>query len=343
MVTTTTTSLNLLRGKRWRRLACMSSTAMDYAVGTVVLAAAAFAGGHAVIWKREPRSAAMWLLVIILLPAAGPVLYALFGVNRVQRRAKRLRGRTRARTPPNLERTLPGTQLAPLARLIDAVAERPLVAGNSVEPLIDGREAYPAMLEAIDNARTAVALSTYIFHADGIGARFIEALLSAHRRGVAVRVLIDDVSYRFSWSNAGKILRRAGVRVDVFNPPLVPARLNGLHLRNHRKILVVDGAVGFTGGFNIDRRYWGEGASRDLHFRLRGPVVSQLMEVFVEDWAFAADETLRGAPWFCSQEDAGQCIARTLDAGPDESNQRLRWAYIGGLNEARHSVRICTP
>src|SRR5438034_763089 len=90
----------------------------------VCLAAAAFAAGHAVIWKREPRSAALWLLVIILLPAAGPVLYALFGVNRVQRRAARLRGRSRARPAPSLERTLPGTQLVPLARLIDAVAER---------------------------------------------------------------------------------------------------------------------------------------------------------------------------------------------------------------------------
>src|SRR5438093_5047082 len=177
---------------------------MDYAVGTVVLAAAAFAAGHAVIWKREPRSAALWLLVIILLPAAGPVLYALFGVNRVQRRAARLRGRSRARPAPSLERTLPGTQLVPLARLIDAVAERPLVSGNSIEPLIDGHEAYPAMLEAIDGARSAIALATYIFHADGIGARFIDALVAAHRRGVAVRVLIDDVSYRFAWSNAGK-------------------------------------------------------------------------------------------------------------------------------------------
>ena len=317
---------------------------MDYVFGAVVVTAALFAAGHAVIYKREPRSAALWLLVIMLLPAAGPVLYTLFGVNRVQRRAARMRGtRERPRTPLSLERTLPGTQLAPLARLIDMVAERPLVSGNGVEPLVDGGEAYPAMLAAIERARASVALASYIFHGDDIGERFVEALVAATRRGVQVRVLIDDVSSRFSWSSAAKKLRRAGVTVGVFNPTLVPARLHAMNLRNHRKILVVDGAIGFTGGFNIDRRYWGEAAYRDVHFRLRGPVVGQLMEVFVEDWKFATDETLRGAPWFCAPEDAGECIARCIDGGPDERVERLRWALIGGLNEARRSVRICTP
>jgi cardiolipin synthase A/B len=316
---------------------------MDYAFGAAVLLAAGFAAGHAVVYKRDPRSAALWLLAILLLPAVGPVLYAFLGVNRVQRRAMRMRRRPWQRPSISLEQTLPGTHLAPLARLVDAVATRPLVSGNSVEPLLDGGEAYPAMLEAIDGARASVALASYIFHGNGIGERFVEALARAHQRGVAVRVLIDDVSCRFSWSAASKKLRKAGVPVGVFNPPLVPARLHALNLRNHRKILVVDGAVGFTGGINIDRRYWGEGASRDLHFRLCGPVVNQLMDVFAEDWSFTSDETLQGAPWFFPAQDAGQVLARTLEAGPDERFGRLRWAYIGGLNEARRSVRICTP
>ena len=317
---------------------------MDYVIGAVVIGAAALAAGHAIVYKRDPRSASLWVLVVLLLPAAGPVLYALFGVNRVQRRAARLRGtQPRPLPPPNLEQTLPGTQLAPLARVIGAVAERPLVEGNAVEPLVDGREAYPAMLAAVESARSSVALASYIFHGAGIGERFVVALAAAQRRGVAVRVLIDDVSDRFSWSSAAKKLRAAGVPVGVFNQTLVPARLHAMHLRNHRKILVVDGAIGFTGGMNIDRRYWGEGAYRDLHFRLRGPVVAQLMEVFVEDWAFSTDEALRGAPWFCALENAGEVVARTVDAGPDESFERLRWAFIAGLNEARRSVRLCTP
>ena len=316
---------------------------MDYAFGAAVIIAALAAAGHAVVYKREPRSAAMWLLVIMLLPAAGPVLYALFGVNRVERRARRMRRLRLRRPPPDIEQTLPGTQLKPLARLVGAVAGRPLVEGNAVEPLIDGREAFPAMLEAIDGARSSVVFASYIFHRDGIGERFVNALAAAQRRGVAVRVLIDDVAARFSWSSPAKPLRRAGVPVGIFNRTLVPARLHAMHLRNHRKILVVDGALGFTGGFNVDRRYWGERAFRDLHFRLRGPVVGQLTEVFAEDWAFATDEELRGPPWFCAPQDAGTAIARVIEAGPDESFGRLRWAYAGALSEARRSVRICTP
>jgi cardiolipin synthase len=317
---------------------------MDYALGAAVLALAGFAAGHAVIYKREPRSAALWLLVILLLPAAGPVLYALLGVNRVQRRALRMRrDRQRYRTALESNERPQGAQLAGLARLVGEVSQRPLLPGNAIQPLVDGSEAYPAMLEAIEGARGSIALSSYIFHGNGIGARFVEALVRAARRDVAVRVLIDDVSYRFSWSSAAKKLRRAGVSVGIFNPPLIPARLHAVHLRNHRKILVVDGMLGFTGGLNIDRRYWGEGASRDLHFRLRGPVVGQLMDVFAEDWHFATDEALQGDLWFPKIFAHGDSLARGIEAGPDEGFERLRWAILGGLNAARNSVRICTP
>jgi cardiolipin synthase len=316
---------------------------MDYAFGAAVLIAAALAAGHAVVYKRDPRSAALWLLAILMLPAIGPILYALLGVNRVQRRALRLRRGQRQRAVLESNEKPRGTDLVALSRLVGEVSRRPLLPGNAIDVLVDGAEAYPAMLEAIDGARGSIALSSYIFHGNGIGERFVEALVRAARRDVAVRVLIDDVSDRFSWSSAAKHLRRAGVPVGIFNPPLIPARLHAVHLRNHRKILVVDGLTGFTGGMNIDRRYWGEGASRDLHFRLRGPVVAQLMEVFAEDWYFTMDETLQGDPWFPKIFAHGDSLARGIEAGPDQSFERLRWAILGGLNAARRSVRICTP
>jgi cardiolipin synthase A/B len=131
--------------------------------------------------------------------------------------------------------------------------------------------------------------------------------------------------------------------VGDFNPPIVPARLNAFNLRNHRKILVVDGTLGFTGGMNIDRRYWGDGAYRDTHFRLRGPVVAHLMEVFVDDWQFTTDEALRGNEWFPQVAASGNSLARGIEAGPDEAFERLRWTYLGALSTARRSVRICTP
>jgi cardiolipin synthase len=300
--------------------------------------------GHAVIYKRDPRSAALWVLLAWLLPIAGAILYVFFGVNRVQRRAARLRrDLVRVRTTSESDERLPVTELVPLARLVGEVVERPLLPGNSIVPLVNGDEAYPAMLQAIDEARTSVALASYIFHADGIGENFVNALIRARQRGVAVRVLIDDVSCRFSLHSPAKPLRRGGVPVGDFNPPLVPARLNAFNLRNHRKILVVDGELGFTGGMNIDRRYWGENAYRDTHFRLNGPVVAHLMEVFADDWLFTTDEALRGPEWFPPLAACGDSLARGIEAGPDEEFERLRWAYVGALNAAQRTVRICTP
>jgi cardiolipin synthase A/B len=320
------------------------ATALDLAFGAVVLALALATAGHAVIYKRDPRSAALWVLLAWLLPVIGALLYVFFGVNRVQRRAARLRrDLVRVRTTSESDERLPVTELVPLARLVGEVVERPLLPGNCIEALVDGVEAYPAMLQAIESAQSSVALASYIFHGDGIGERFVDALIGAQRRGVEVRVLIDDVSCRFSLHSPAKRLRQAGVPVGDFNPPLVPARVNAFNLRNHRKILVVDGHLGFTGGINIDRRYWGEDAYRDTHFRLRGPVVAHLMEVFVDDWLFATDEALRGPKWFAQLEPAGKSLARGIEAGPDEAFERLRWAYVGALNAAQRTVRIATP
>jgi cardiolipin synthase len=321
---------------------------IDYVYAVALVVVAAVAAGHAVMYKRDSRSAALWVIVIWVLPAVGSILYYLLGINRVQRRAARLRGRlVRHRAQSQFPVSEPGTHFLPLARLVGAVVDRPLLSGNAIEVLIDGAQAYPAMLEAISSARTSLTLASYIFQSDGIGADFVDALVEAHRRGVQVRVLIDDVDVRFSRSSAAKPLRKAGVPLAIFNPPAVPARLHAINLRNHRKILVADGALAFTGGMNIDRRYWRpdapEQAYRDLHFRVRGPVVAQLQEVFADDWLFSAGEALRGAQWFPSLRAAGADLARAIEAGPDEAFERVRWAMLGALNQAQRSVRICTP
>lgn len=322
--------------------------AVDFAFAAAVLVAAVFASAHAVLYKREARSAALWLAVVWVLPALGPFLYLTIGVNRVERRATRLRRRmVRHRTEAQFPASEPGTHFTPLARLVGQIVGRPLLPGNSVEALTDGVHAYPPMLEAIGRARRSIAMSSYIFHGDGIGEQFVAALAGAVKRGVAARVLIDDVDARWSRSSAVKPLRRAGIQVAVFNPPFLPARLHAMNLRNHRKILVVDGLDAFTGGMNVDSGYWNPAAPgqalRDLHFRVRGPVVAQLMEVFADDWHFTTGEALRGERWFPRLAPAGEILARGIEAGPDESFERARWAIIGGLSAAQRSVRILTP
>lgn len=277
---------------------------LAWAATLLSIAVAVSVAGHAVVYKRDPRSATIWVLLIGLLPLSGSLLYLLFGINRYQRRARRLFPRTdRPLRTVDLSLGHAGlpAELAGLAHLVGRATGLPLTGGNRLEQLVDGEQAYPAMLGAIKSARHSIALSSYIFDGQGIGAQFVDALHRAHARGVQVRVLIDDVSARWVRHSAYQCLTRAGVAVASFNPPLIPARLHAAHLRNHRKLLVVDGEAGFTGGMNIFRPYWRpevpEQAFHDLHFRLRGPVVAYLVQCFTEDWCNTTGERLDDCFW----------------------------------------------
>ncbi|EHQ53700.1 cardiolipin synthetase 2 [Ectothiorhodospira sp. PHS-1] len=317
------------------------------------LAAALAAAGHAVIYKRDPRSATLWVLLITLLPLVGSLLYLLFGINRYQRRARKLYPGTGYASPAadclEVPDALPSS-FAGLVHLVGGTTGQPLTAGNRIEPLLDGEQAYPAMLAAIESARHSVALVSYIFDGQGISAQFVAALRQAHARGVHVRVLIDDVSARWVHKNAYRLLKRSGMPVAPFNPTLIPARLHAAHLRNHRKLLVIDGETGFTGGMNIHTPYWNPEdpgrAQRDLHFRIQGPVVAHLRKCFTEDWCDTMGERLDESFWgepVAQATAPGNSWARGIEAGPDETLDRIRWTFMGALNAARHSVRIWTP
>ena len=316
------------------------------------------AAGHAVLYKRDSRAAIAWVGFIWLLPLLGAVLYFLFGINRLRRQAILLRGsieRYRAHEiqpecpPEELQHHLPAHagHLSMLARVVGGVVKRPLLQGNLIEPLLNGDEAYPAMLEAIRQARRAVSFVTYIFDRDKAGLAFARAFGEAARRGVEVRVLIDAAGTRYSWPSVLHALRQEGVRYARFLPSFALSHLMAMNLRTHRKILVADGQVGFTGGMNIRAGHWlglqPRNPVQDIHFRVRGPVVTQLQEVFADDWLFTTGESLRGESWFPKPEIAGGALARGVPDGPDEDFEKLRWTILGALSIARRSVRIVTP
>jgi cardiolipin synthase len=330
----------------------------NYFVTGLGLLLAVWASGHALVYKRDSRAATLWVGIVWLLPLVGAVLYFLLGVNRIKRWAASLRGgrkrvegtRGDAICPPEeLETRLPqsGLDAAGLARAVAQVTSRPLLRGNRIDPLVQGDEAYPVMLEAIREARQSVSVSTYIFDADEVGLLFAHALGDAVRRGVEVRVLIDATGARYSWPSILGPLRRAGVRHARFLRLLPLARLLAMNLRNHRKILVVDGQVGFTGGMNLRLGHW---LSRhpprpvqDVHFRVEGPVVAQLQAVFAEDWEFTTGEPLRGPAWFPPLGEAGPAVVRAISDGPDEDFGTLRWTILAALTAARRSIQIATP
>jgi cardiolipin synthase A/B len=329
-----------------------------YLVGVVIAASAITASVHAIFTKRNVGSAVAWVGLIWLSPVIGALLYLFFGINRIHRRASALRGQSaRYQRSAALARTSvaelvqylgPASEhLAGIARLAERITVRPLLVGNRIQALRDGDEAYPAMLEAIGAARESVTLATYIFDNDRAGSAFREALAAAVARGVEVRVLIDGVGARYSFPPMTRVLRRAKVPVARFLPAALHWRMPYFNLRNHRKLLVIDGRIGFTGGINIREGHWlalnpGHPV-RDLHFRVEGPVVAELQEVFAEDWTFTTGEVLNGQRWFPPLEVCGRSVARGISDGPDVDFEKLPSIIIGALNSARSTVRIMTP
>ena len=242
--------------------------------------------------------------------------------------------------------SLPG-HYRPLVNLGNTVTGRALLEGNQVTMLLDGEQTYSAMLEAIREARQRVYLCSYIFESGGVGRDFIDALCDAHQRGVEVRVLLDGVGQLYSLPGSARLLRRQGVPVALYLPPrLFPPNLS-VNLRNHRKILVVDGHTAFTGGANIRPGYMDRGrkgaAVSDLHFRLQGPVVLQLADVFVQDWHFCQPEHDLTTEHLPPPERCGEALCRVIEDGPNEDLDKLPRLLVAALAAARHHIRIMTP
>ena len=315
--------------------------------------AAALASIHALLNKRDSRAATLWLGIIWMLPVLGPALYLTLGVNRIRRRAVQLGvHKTQSRTiPENFgEPEHNGAEhLKHLARVVSRVVAQPLTAGNKIEPLVNGDAAFPPMLAAIESAQKSVSLCTYIFDNDPSGNQFVAALARAVKRGVAVRVLIDAAGTRYSWPPITWKLRHAQVPFAKFLPTslFTPWRVATINLRNHRKSLIIDGQVAFTGGMNI--RHGNVLANlpknpvQDLNFQVEGPVVTELQEAFANDWEFTTGEALDGDLWFPELPEAGHIIARVITDGPDADYDKLRQTLLAALAEAQTSVKILTP
>ncbi len=312
----------------------------QYSPHLVAAIAAAFAlafSGHVVLTKRDPRAAALWLGLIWFAPVVGVALYFFAGINRMPRPAARRAQVTRGTSGTTRHRVNESS--------VDPVL--PLVAGNRITPLLGGDAAYPAMLDAIAAATDTVLMCTYIFDNDRAGKQFCRALGQAVARGVDVRVMIDAMGARYSLPSMVGPLRRAGVRVVRFSRTFLPWRLRYANLRNHRKLLVVDGRIGFAGGMNIREECLLDLAptspTQDLHFRVEGPAVADIQRALVEDWEFCTRESLRTARYFPPLSAQGDVAVRAIPDGPDRVDDPILWSRLAAIARAKRRIRIATP
>ena len=325
-----------------------SSPPLQTAIATLDLVLALAVTVDVLLKKSDVRAALGWIGAAWLVPILGPVLYFLFGINRVVRRAVKL-----GRMDAAIARTSGGatpdaaSNIALLSSVSQKISQSPLTSGNKLTILEGGDQAYPEMLAAIRGARRSIAMSSYIFRNDAAGAEFAEALSAAVQRGVTVRVLLDGLGTGYLYPGIYYRMRRGGVTAARFLHTWLPWRMPFLNMRNHRKLLVADGTLAFLGGINIgvencahlDPKH----QVKDVHFKVEGPAACAVMEAFARDWAFTTDENLEDDSWWPKLKDQGTVFARGLSSGPDADIYKLELILGAALTCAQKRVRIVTP
>jgi cardiolipin synthase len=314
--------------------------------------------------RKEPSSTIAWILALVLIPPVGATLFLLFGRDRVRLPAKRKReldAAVRAQLAASMSANAKEEQNEDESALVSATEiERSLfrvgarlthtraTVRNRVEVLAEGGATYDALGTAIDGARHHVHAQYYLIRDDATGAWFRDRLAAAARRGVTVRLLTDGFGCFVLGRGWRRPLRKAGARVAEFLP-MRSVLLQPVNLRNHRKIVVVDGEVAFTGGFNVGDEYRaGEmrsvGAWRDVHLRIEGPAAAQLQQVFFQDWAFATGDPIEPEAYFPHEvRGCGDATVAVVPSGPDTRTEAIHHLFFGAIVAAQHEVLVTTP
>jgi len=321
-------------------------------LGTCHLIGAASAG-RALFTARSPPGAMAWVMGMITFPYVAVPLYWIFGRNRFQGyvASRREGDRVVDALAPELHaaRAFPDPRspdLPGLFPVLERLAELPFTAGNSVRLLIDGQATFDAILAAIDAATTYVLVQFFIIRDDNIGRRLKNRLIAAARRGVAVRLLYDEIGCHELPHAYIEELTGAGCEISAFNTTLGWRNRLQLNFRNHRKIVVADGRTAFVGGHNVGDEYMGKdprlGHWRDTHVRIEGPAATLVQLAFVEDWYWATgrapdlDWELRHAP-------DGDMPALVLPTGPADDIESCDLFFFQAISAATRRVWIVSP
>jgi len=315
---------------------------------------------------RSTTKTVAYLLLVIFVPVAGIFIYFSFGVNYRKRKIyskkiirdnaldRRVKQEIMHYSLHNLESKSPAISAnKELARLLLSDGTSPLTAHNDVQILVNGEQKFPEVIKAIEQAKHHIHIEYYIFEDDEIG-RAIEAVLCRKaQEGVTVRFIYDDFGSRTIRKKMVRRLRAAGAKAFAFHKIIFIALANRLNYRNHRKIIVVDGVVGFVGGINVSDRYINDPQRpqqlywRDTHLRIEGPGVHYLQYLFLADWNFCANEQVQPDHSLFPKENIfhpkGNKIVQMAASGPDSDRPTILFSLLQAIHLAQEEILITTP
>ena len=321
--------------------------------GLLFIALQVFVTAHILCHKDDVKSSIGWIGLVWLTPIVGSIFYIVFGINRIRRRALALRNKgpdiftVTGKTEQEIEKEIPRPFLQ-LLRLGYKVHPQRFALGNHAKPFVNGDAAYPEMCKLIAGAKKEVLMQSYIFNNDRAGQLFLDAFKQVVKNGAKVKVLVDGVGLNYSKPTIAAALKKLkGVEFSVFLPSKQPINLPFVNLRNHRKILIVDGRTAFFGGMNVaDGNLVKTNPKEpiiDITFKVEGPVVDQMSRVFEEDWIFSGKKSFVPASFHASGPLPGTMPARIIPDGPDADYDKVELMALGALSCAQKSVHIVTP
>lgn len=304
--------------------------------------------------RRSPTAAKVWLLLILFQPFLGVPFFLIFGsyktprwrrdqLKKLPEVLKPLRQYLGANPHQILERLPP--EYSDSILLAQRLGHLPLIADNCVEVLTGYEETIDRIIRDIQTAKQSVHLVFYIFYPDATGKKVARALVEAAKRGVEVRVLLDAVGSRKALGRMARQLRKQGVQViDILPFGFFRKRAARFDLRNHRKIVVIDGEVGYVGSQNIVNSKFSEGlVYQELVTRVTGPVVWQFQFLFISDWYLESDELLDSPKYFPDLAATGNVALQTLPSGPDYAFQNYQMVLLSLFHNAKKRICLVTP
>lgn len=308
------------------------------------------------IERRNPSTTWAWLLVFILLPGIGFVIYVFLGQNLSKQKIfnkKIISDKKRKEFIANVETSYEDfddqvKDYVDLIKMNMSSSGAVYTQNNDVQAFIEGKEKFDALLRDIENAKEFIHIEYYIIQNDELGKKLLDLLTRKASEGVEVKLLYDAMGSSKLTKSLLLPLKSAGGRVATFFPAVLPHINTRVNFRNHRKLVIVDGKYGFIGGFNVGDEYLGLnkkiGYWRDTHLRICGDAVNCIEERFLLDWCYAANETMDACEkYFTKKEQVGTIGIQIVASGPDSTKQNIKNGYLKMINNAKKRVFIQTP